>query len=182
MNDDERLREAEDALRAALRVEPSPRLVERVRADAVSARPAFGAIWLVAAAVVLVVGSALVVSRERPLPEARPTPPAALAAAPPDGDRAAVDVAPAPHPRTTASVGEARPPEIIVAEGQLEALVQFAERAGSGQVPPLVSIALASEADDRSGLYEPLTVEPLVIAPLALTSPPDASPWARGGS
>ena len=182
MNDDERLREAEDALREALRVEPSPWLVERVRADAVSARPGFGPIGLVAAAVVLVVGSALVVSRERPLPEARPTPPSALVVAPPDGDRATVDVAPAPRPRTTASVGEAPPPEIIVAEGQLEALVQFAERAGSGQVPPLVSVTVVREADVGSGLSAPLTVEPLVIAPLALPATPDVSPWARGDS
>ena len=42
MSDEDRLRDAEDALREALRVEPSPRLLRRVRADLASARPAAG--------------------------------------------------------------------------------------------------------------------------------------------
>ena len=57
MSDDPRLREAEEALRDALRVEPSEALVARVRADASVARPRRVAVRLGAVAAVLLVGA-----------------------------------------------------------------------------------------------------------------------------
>ena len=183
MSDEDRLRDAEDALREALRVEPSPRLLRRVQADLASARPATGAAWLMAAAVMLVLGSALVVSLARPQPDARPVPAASVEAEAVDHGQLTDDLAgaPVPPPRRPVSTSANRSPEILVAAGQLEALARFAERARSGQAPPPVAFALVREADAGLRTSEPLTVEPLVISPLASPAPPDLTPWARGG-
>ena len=183
MSDEDRLRDAEDALREALRVEPSPRLLRRVRADLASARPTAGAAWLVAAAVVLVLGSALVASLTRPQPDARPAPSASVDREAVDHGRPTDDLAraPVPPPRRPVSTSADPSPEIMVAAGQLEALARFAERARSGQAPPPIAFALVREADAGLSTSAPLTVEPLVITPLASPAPPDLTPWARGG-
>ena len=183
MSDEDRLRDAEDALREALRVEPSPRLLRRVQVDLASARPATGAAWLMAAAVMLVLGSALVVSLARPQPDARPVPSAAVEREAVDHGRLTDELAraPVPPPRRPVPTSANRSPEILVAAGQLEALARFAERARSGQAPPPVAFALVREADAGLSTAEPLTVEPLVITPLASPAPADLTPWARGG-
>ena len=183
MSDEDRLRDAEDVLREALRVEPSPRLLRRVQADLASARPAAGAAWLVAAGVMLALGSALVVSLARPQPDARSVSAAPVEREAVDHGRPIDDLAraPVPPPRRAASTSAEPSPEIMVAAGQLEALARFTERARSGQAPPLVAFALVREADAGLSTSAPLTVEPLVIPPLASPAPPDLTPWARGG-
>ena len=191
MNDEDRLREAEDTLREALRLEPSPSLLGRVRAEATLARPEQGGAWLVAAAAVLVVGAALAVSLGRPGPEASGAPPSTVERAEVEAGRGTDDVAapPVSSPRRAASPPKghrarlaASSPDIIVAAGQLEALARFAERAQSGREPPLHAFALVREAALSQPDPEPVRIEPLVIAPLAPPATHEPSPSVRGDS
>ena len=189
MNDDLRLREVEDALREALRVEPSPALLGRVRTLAASARPAPRVAWLAVVAATLVVGSAALSSLHfagAPAPAPAPTvsggPPASEPAAP-------VGPPPAAGP-VQATTRRPKPPrpvvapsaEVIVVPGQAEALARLVELSWSGEVTP--PRALIDPQAHAASLAEPapVRVDPLAIAPLEPSASPDLSPLARGDS
>lgn len=170
-------RDAERALREALRAEPSPALLGRVRAELSRPRPVRVSPWLAAAAAsaVLAVGLAVVRSPAPVAPDPRSSPQTAqrgVASPPVPRAQAAVSerVEPRPRPRLEGRRhGSKERPwptgEIVVEPGQAEALVQLADLALSGEISPPGSL-LETDTLDGSPPLEPLSVVPLVIAPL----------------
>ena len=202
MSDDPRLREAEEALRDALRVEPSQALVARVRADASAARPRRVAVWLGAVAAVLLVGAvaALVLGRAPDVqgpkhvassggPDATAPAPAGTAPkTPPEPSREAQVFSPAAPSisiRPVVSGARLRPAarpsiEVIVPPGQVEALARLVESVSAGEIGPPRS--LLDSPGLATSLLEPapLVVQPLEIAPIEPS--PALSPIGRGDS
>jgi len=190
VSDPERLRDAEDALREALRVEPSPALLARVRADAAGARPSRGAAWLGAAAAALVIGvAAAFVVRTPGAPAPTPASPA-----PPRIEQAFENEAPAPvvpsaSARPLTSRAPKPPPpvapssaEVIVVPGQAQALARLVELVWSGEVPPPRALLEPDDALASLPLPEPVRIEPLTIAPLDPYASLAPSPLGRGDS
>jgi hypothetical protein len=161
------------ALREALRVEPGPEFLPRVRERLRQERPAPGWNWLPAtllagAALVLVVALGLGAGRMASLEKARlataPSyaPPAATLAPPPLVSRRG---AAAPAAAITLPNGAvpriASEPEVLVPEGQEAAIARFAAGIEALEQDALLGALARSPSQLADLRIEPLSIEPL---------------------
>jgi hypothetical protein len=193
----DRLAEFEHELARELTIEPSPEFVTRVRMRAAEMAPTRQrlsflrwSLW-VPATIVAIAAVAIVVAMtvNGPAPEreavvtslaAPPLPAAAIpphvVSSPPIG--AVTNAAPGNPPRhaepVAASAHQVEEPEVLVPEGQLNAIRRLMAAISSGQ---LEASRIGNDAarDSETGNLRELTITPLKIEPLVSPAPPESA-------